>query len=99
MNNTSLLNKAIYYWDWYLIHGEVDNLVAAHNFMKDYKDSGGEDYDETFQAIKAHIANKISPLPKAGKSPDVVKEEESEPLIFGYTHNQIANIQGSGPLK
>lgn len=96
---SSLLNKAIYYWDWYLLHGEIDNLVAAHNFMSDYKNSGGEDYDATFDAMKAHIKNKIKPLPIAGKSPAINKPETNEPLIFGYTHGQIANMQGSGPLK
>lgn len=96
---SSLLNKAIYYWDWYLLHGEIDNLVAAHNFMRDYKDSGGEDYDATFEAMNAHIQNKIKPLPIADKSPVIDKPETNEPLIFGYTHGQIANMQGSGPLK
>lgn len=96
---SSLLNKAIYYWDWYLLYGEIDNLVAAHNFMRDYKDSGGEDYDTTFEAMKAHIQNKIKPLPISGKSPVINKSEMSEPRIFGYTHEQIANMQGSGPLK
>lgn len=67
--------------------------------MSDYKNSGGEDYDTTFEAMKAHVQNKIKPLPIAGKSSVIDKPETSEPLIFGYTHGQIANMQGSGPLK
>lgn len=95
---TSLLNKAIYYWDWYLLHGDVDNLVAAYNFMKDYKDGGGEDYENTFAAMKDHVRNQISPLPAAGKSP-ILPEKEPEPLIFGLTHSQIAFMQGSKSLS
>ena len=96
---TSLLNKAIYYWDWYLLHGELDNLVAAHNFMRDYKESGGEDYENTFDAIKAHVKNKIGELPIAGKSPQIAKEESNEPTIFGYPHQKIADMQGIKNLR
>ena len=97
---SSLLNKAIYYWDWYLLHGEVDNLVSAYTFMQDYKNQGGEDYENTFQAMKDHLAAKISPLKKAGKAPETIKLEESEaPTIFGYSHGQIAAMQGIKELR
>lgn len=95
---TSLLNKAIYYWDWYLLYGDIDNLVAAHNFMKDYKDGGGEDYENTFEAMKDHVKNRLSPLPTAGKSP-ILEEKELEPLIFGLTHAEIASKQGIKNLR
>lgn len=96
---TSLLNKAIYYWDWYLLHGELDNLVAAHNFMRDYKDAGGEDYENTFDAMKAHVKSKVGKLPIAGKSPKIIKEEAKEPTIFGYTYEEIAVKQGGKNLR
>lgn len=95
---TSLLNKAIYYWDWYLLYGDIDNLVAAHNFMKDYKDGGGEDYENTFEAMKDHVKNRLSPLPIAGKSP-ILAGKELEPLIFGLTHAEIAFKQGIKGLR
>jgi hypothetical protein len=56
--NHSALNKAIYYWDWYLLHGEVDNLVAAATFMRVYRESGGLAYRETEAHIKAHLERK-----------------------------------------
>lgn len=97
---SSLLNKAIYYWDWYLLHGEVDNLVSAYTFMKDYKRQGGEDYENTFQAMKDHLSTKISPLKKAGKAPEIIKQEEPEELtIFGYSYGQIAAMQGIKELR
>lgn len=90
----SLLNRAIYYWDWYLLHGDIDNLVAASCFMSDYRKSGGTDYVETEAHIKAHVEAKTSPLPKAGKVPTYQPEQPKEHLIFGYTTKQIARMQG-----
>lgn len=59
MNNSATLNKAIYYWDFFLLNGQIDDLVAAHNFMKDYKQNGGEDYDLTWEAIQTTLQNKL----------------------------------------
>jgi hypothetical protein len=57
--DVSLLNKAIYYWDQYLLHGAVDNLEAAYAFMSDYRKSGGTDYEETWQKIQAHTSREV----------------------------------------
>ena len=51
----SLLNKSIYYWDWYLIRGEKDYLVAAWQFMMDYRKLGGTGYEETEMHRKSNI--------------------------------------------
>jgi hypothetical protein len=52
----SLLNRAIYHWDWFLLKGEPDSLVAAAQFMESYRKSGGELYQETEKKIQWHAA-------------------------------------------
>ena len=51
----SLINKSIYYWDWYLLTGDKDNLVAAVAFMRDYRAAGGDEYKETEKKMMAAI--------------------------------------------
>lgn len=54
--NLNYLSKAIYYWDWYLLDGDIDNLTAAYQFMQDYRRSGGTDYPNAWDAMQAHVA-------------------------------------------
>ena len=42
----TLANKSIYYWKWYQLTGQVDNLAAAIDFMKDYRKLGGTNYPD-----------------------------------------------------
>lgn len=51
----SNLNRAIYYWDWYLLKGDVDQLVAAANLFDVYVEAGGTEYAETRATVKKHI--------------------------------------------
>jgi hypothetical protein len=82
----TLANRAIYYWDWYMLKGEKDNLVAAAAFMQSYRLAGGTDYVETEQAILAACdAVIIKPLLA---SPEVKTRREVGP-VFGMTFEQI----------
>jgi len=55
----SLVNKAIYYWDYYLLTQETDYLVSAHTFMRSYRELGGELYQETERVINAVLKTKL----------------------------------------
>jgi hypothetical protein len=52
-------NRAIYHWDWYLLHGEIDHLIAANAFMLEYRRLGGTEYVETEKAIHASVAHHV----------------------------------------
>lgn len=95
MNETqySLINRAIYYWDWYVLKGEIDNLVAAAVFMADYRKAGGTEYVETEKHIKAHVA-KLAGNPPYIKivQPKVSREIEND--IFGMSWEELERKQG-----
>jgi len=55
----SLVNRAIYYWDYYLLTGEIDYLVSSHTFMKSYRESGGDMYTETEKSINAMLETRL----------------------------------------
>ena len=55
----SLVNKAIYYWDYYLLTQETDYLISAHSFMKSYRESGGELYQETERVMESILKTKL----------------------------------------
>lgn len=88
----SLINKALYYWDWYLLKGDKDNLVAALAFMQSYRKAGGTDYCETEQAMLAHC----EPTPTTAPLQTVnckLQTPTAYELIFGLTWQQIQNKQ------
>lgn len=93
MNAT--LERALYYWGWYKVNGEIDFLVSASTWLNDYRKTGGTDRPDLDGAINAVLQPLLSPLPKAGKAPVLAtKDTPQEPLIFGYTSRQIAAMQG-----
>jgi hypothetical protein len=49
----SFANRAIYYWDYYLLTSKLDYLTAAYQFMSDYRSGGGQAYANTWAAIQA----------------------------------------------
>jgi hypothetical protein len=97
----SLINKSIYYWDWYLLRGEKDNLTAAWQFMGDYRKLGGTEYQETENLMREHIINLTSfnfgVCEKNYIEPkDSKKELEND--IFGMSWRELERKQG-GKLK
>lgn len=40
-SNLSILNRAVYYWDFYSTTQSLDYLIAAAAFLKAYRDNGG----------------------------------------------------------
>lgn len=61
-NIESLANKAVYYWEYYSLHGHVDNLSAAFAFMQDYRKCGGVGHVSAWEAIQAEVA-KLASIP------------------------------------
>ncbi len=53
--NISLANRAVYYWDLYLLYRNDDDLVAASAFMGDYVKSGGTSFLNLESCIKSII--------------------------------------------
>ena len=53
----SLINNAIFLWDYYLIEGNRDYLKASNHFMDLYRENGGDMYKETEKNIKKHLTN------------------------------------------
>ena len=94
----SLINKSIYYWDWFLINSQPDNLAAAWQFMLAYRAAGGKGYEETESKMKKLLPEQAQKQIRPEKSSAKVMDLE-ENLIFGYSHNQIAAMQGVKELR
>lgn len=95
----SLINKSIYYWDWYLVHGEKDYLVAAWQFMLDFRKLGGLGYEETEKAM-VQMINIVCPM----EIPKRIKKETKKPReikndIFGMSWEELESKQGGKLIR
>ena len=97
----SLLSKAEYYFGWYNLRKEVDNLCAASAFLSDFIRAGGNIELEIVKKIQESVKAILGEEKEVKVSPQKteIKEIENEPLIFGYTYAQIGFMQGSKTLK
>ncbi len=93
--NLSLLNKSIYYWQWYLLQADVDNLIAAGTFMSDYRKSGGTLHQETEEAINKEVVRIAGPV-KSVKviNPPIQLTDKPANDIFGMSWDELEAKQG-----
>ena len=55
MQHEKTLDSAIFYWDIFLLDGNNRDLKMAYKLMKEYRESGGTEYQSTFEAIQQAV--------------------------------------------